>query len=232
MYKNFCDFNGFDLIKVEHETIVCAAGKLGCKSGKFDISGDNVYNFFKYEAGVHKVQRVPLTENKGRVHSSTCQVAILKSNNNDFVTKELNERDLKYEFMRAGGPGGQHVNKTDSACRVTHLPTGISCHISEFREQWKNKSQAVKLLTDRINNESYTKFTDNIKQDRKSQTGSGNLSEKIRTYNYPDQRVTDHRIGITKYGMEKMMLQNLLNEFVELSQQNDRNTLINKLLNV
>lgn len=228
-YRNYCDNNNLEFISIEYDATE-ANGKKGCKSGKFEITGENAYNYFKYESGVHKVQRVPVTESKGRVHSSTCTVAIFKVKKEDFVEEDIDERDLKYEFMRAGGAGGQHVNKTESACRITHIPSGISVYNADTRDQFMNKLKAFSVLKERLSNSKKDNFVEGINSTRKSQTGTGNLSEKIRTYNFPDSRVTDHRLGVTKYGIDKMFNGNMLDEFVKQMHKKEREEYIKKVM--
>lgn len=229
MYKLYCENNCFDWKEISFTEGENATRK-SCKSAKIQITGHNVYTHFKLESGVHKVQRVPITESKGRIHSSTCSVVILKDTKDDFKSSELNERDLKYEFMRAGGAGGQHVNKTESACRVTHIPSGLQVHISDSREQHINKLRAVSILKTKLNELKKNEFLSKIQSDRKNQTGTGNLSEKIRTYNYPDSRVTDHRLGETFNGINKMMEGNLLNEIIAKLIDKDYNETLNTRL--
>jgi peptide chain release factor 1 len=152
------------------------------------ISGEYVYKHLKYEGGVHKVQRVPETENKGRVHSSTCQVIVLPEAK--LVNTVIDERDLKIDCYRASGAGGQHVNTTDSAVRITHLPTGIVVTNQDEREQHRNKAKALENLKKKIKELEFSSFHSTQNENRKKQMGSGNLNEKIRTYNWPDSRVT------------------------------------------
>ena len=232
MYENLCNHYSLNLKIIENENSEGVGGKVGLKSGKYEIVGEKAYQIFKFEAGVHKVQRVPMTESKGRVHSSTIQVAIMKSTNSDFKELELDERDLKYEFMRASGKGGQHVNKTDSACRVTHLPTGLMVVNMDSRDQFNNKMNALQVLKQRYNEMMRDKFVNNVNEERKNQTGKGNLSEKIRTYNWPDSRVTDHRIGLTKHGIDKIMEENKMVEIIEELRKCERESKIEQILSV
>lgn len=232
MYENLCNHYSLNLKIIENENSEGVGGKVGLKSGRYEIVGEKAYQIFKFEAGVHKVQRVPMTESKGRVHSSTIQVAIMKSTNSDFKELELDERDLKYEFMRASGKGGQHVNKTDSACRVTHLPTGLMVVNMDSRDQFNNKMNALQVLKQRYNEMMRDKFVNNVNEERKNQTGKGNLSEKIRTYNWPDSRVTDHRIGLTKHGIDKIMEENKMVEIIEELRKCERESKIEQILSV
>jgi peptide chain release factor 1 len=229
-YKKYCHENNLNFKILEYDSLE-ANGKIGCRSSKIEIYGDGVYDYFKYESGVHKVQRVPVTETKGRVHSSTCQVAVMKTATSDLSEIDLDERDLKYEFMRAGGAGGQHVNKTESACRITHLPTGISVAIQDSREQRMNKLKALSILRERVNKLRTTNFNEKINSERKNQTGTGNLSEKIRTYNFPDSRITDHRLGVTKFGIEKWFEGSLISEFNTLSKEKEKNEKLMSIIN-
>jgi len=187
MYQRFCEKNYFKFFTESYVASESAA-KRGCKNGVFKITGENIYNYFKYESGVHKVQRVPITEKNGRVHSSTCQIAILIDK--EFEEVEIEESDLKIEFMRAGGAGGQHVNKTESAVRITHTPSGIVVQNQDEREQARNKAKAMKVLKEKLNKLKYEEFNKELGDDKKTQFGRGDLSEKIRTYNWPDSRVT------------------------------------------
>jgi peptide chain release factor 1 len=186
IYKLYTDRMGWNMDTLSYSTDT-GIGK-GCKNGSFKLSGTSIYRYFKYEAGVHKVQRVPITEKNGRIHSSTCQVAILADMK--FVAPEINERDLRIDYYRAGGAGGQHVNKTESAVRITHIPSGIVVQNQDERDQHRNKARAMEVLKERVNNRLHGDFNSNVASTRKSQVGMGNLSEKIRTYNWPDSRVT------------------------------------------
>lgn len=197
----------------------------------FKINGESAYKYFKYESGVHKVQRVPITEKMGRVHSSTCQVAIFADTT--FQCDDINERDLKIDYYRASGAGGQHVNKTESAVRITHIPTGIVVQNQDERDQHRNKAKAMEVLRNRIYHQQLNQYRSEINDSRRSQHGSGNLSEKIRTYNWPDSRVTDHRIGLTLYGIDSMLegdhLETILDKLIERDRIKKLNDVLNKL---
>ena len=175
----------------------------GFKEISFMIEGSGAYSRFKYESGVHRVQRVPDTETQGRIHTSTVTVAVLPEA--DEVELEINPADLKIDTFRSSGAGGQHINKTSSAIRVTHIPTGTVVECQDERSQFKNKDKALKILRSRLLDEKQREHNEAIASDRKSQVGTGDRSERIRTYNYPQGRVTDHRIGLTLYKLEQML---------------------------
>ncbi len=175
----------------------------GYKEISFMIEGSGAYSRFKYESGVHRVQRVPDTETQGRIHTSTVTVAVLPEAED--VELEINPNDLKIDTFRSSGAGGQHINKTSSAIRVTHLPTGTVVECQDERSQFKNKDKALKILRSRLLDEKQREHDEAIASDRKSQVGTGDRSERIRTYNYPQGRVTDHRIGLTLYKLEQML---------------------------
>lgn len=175
----------------------------GLKEVVFMIKGNGAYSKLKYESGVHRVQRVPDTESSGRIHTSTATVAVLPEV--DDVDIEINEKDLKIDVFRASGNGGQCVNTTDSAVRMTHLPTGLVVSCQDEKSQLKNKEKALKILRARLYEQAEAERAAGIAEDRKSQVGTGDRSERIRTYNYPQGRVTDHRIGLTLYKLETFL---------------------------
>ncbi len=167
------------------------------------IQGHNVFRLMQYEAGTHRVQRVPETEAQGRVHTSAVTVAVLlEPGEEDKIV--LDERELKIDTYRASGAGGQHVNTTDSAVRITHLPTGTVVYCQEERSQHKNKDKAMRLLTAKIGEEKARKAAEEMSSLRSSQVGTGDRSERIRTYNFPQNRVTDHRIDLTLYKLDRV----------------------------
>ena len=179
----------------------------GYKEISFMITGEGAYSRMKYESGVHRVQRVPETETQGRIHTSTVTVAVLPEAED--VEVEINPSDLKIDTFRSGGAGGQHINKTDSAIRITHLPTGLVVECQDERSQYKNKDKAMKVLKSRLLEAEREKQQNEVAQERKSQVGTGDRSERIRTYNFPQGRLTDHRIGLTLYRLEDVMNGNL-----------------------
>ena len=179
----------------------------GYKEISFMIEGEGAYSRFKFESGVHRVQRVPETESQGRVHTSTTTVAVLPEAED--VELEIDPNDLKIDTFRSSGAGGQHINKTSSAIRITHLPTGTVVECQDERSQYKNKDKALKVLKSRLLKEKQDKQASEIAADRKSQVGTGDRSERIRTYNYPQGRLTDHRIGLTLYKLEDILNGNL-----------------------
>lgn len=175
----------------------------GFKEISFSIEGEEVYSRLKYESGVHRVQRVPETESQGRVHTSTVTVAVLPEAED--VEVEISPKDLQIDTYRAGGAGGQHVNKTESAIRITHLPTGLVVECQDERSQHKNKDKAMKILRSRLYEKIQAEQNAQIASERKLQVGTGDRSERIRTYNFPQGRMSDHRIGLTLYKLEAIM---------------------------
>ena len=191
----------------------------GFKEVVFMVKGHGAYSKLKYESGVHRVQRVPDTESSGRIHTSTATVAVLPEV--DDVEIEINEKDLKIDVFRASGNGGQCVNTTDSAVRMTHLPTGLVVSCQDEKSQLKNKEKALKVLRARLYEKAEAERHAGIAEDRKSQVGTGDRSERIRTYNYPQGRVTDHRIGLTLYKLETFLngeIDEILNALITADQ--------------
>lgn len=175
----------------------------GFKEVSFMISGEGAYSRLKYESGVHRVQRVPETETQGRIHTSTVTVAVLPEAED--VEVQINPNDLQIDTFRAGGAGGQHINKTDSAIRITHLPTGLVVECQDERSQYKNKDKAMKVLKSRLLEAKREEQNSAVSEERRMQVGTGDRSERIRTYNYPQGRMTDHRIGLTLYRLESIL---------------------------
>ena len=179
----------------------------GFKEITFMIEGDGAYSRFKFESGVHRVQRVPETESQGRIQTSTATVAVLPEAED--VAIEINPADITIESCKSSGAGGQHINKTESAVRLTHKPTGIVIECQEERSQFKNKDKALKMLKTKLYDMKMQEQNDKIASDRKSQVGTGDRSERIRTYNYPQGRITDHRIGLTLFSLESFLNGNI-----------------------
>ncbi len=199
MYSMYAEAKGF-------KTEVISANETGLGGYKeivFSVDGDGAYSRFKFESGVHRVQRVPETESQGRIHTSTVTVAVLpEAEDVDF---ELNEKDLQIDTFRSSGAGGQHINKTSSAIRITHIPTGTVVECQDERSQHKNKEKALKVLRSRLYDAEKAKHDAEIAGERRSQVGTGDRSERIRTYNYPQGRISDHRIGLSLYKIEQML---------------------------
>lgn len=175
----------------------------GIKEASVRISGKGAYSKFKYESGVHRVQRVPETESSGRIHTSTATVAVLPEH--EEVDVEINEKDLNIDVYRSGGAGGQHVNTTDSAVRITHIPTGIVVACQDERSQIKNREKAMSILKSKLYDHYQMQIDEEYANNRKSQVGTGDRSERIRTYNYPQSRLTDHRINYTSYNLDAFL---------------------------
>ena len=179
----------------------------GFREVTFMIEGDGAYSRFKFESGVHRVQRVPETESQGRIQTSTATVAVLPEAED--VEVEINPADIIIESCKSSGAGGQHINKTESAVRLTHKPTGIVIECQEERSQFKNRDKALKMLKTKLYDMKLTEQNEKIASDRKSQVGTGDRSERIRTYNYPQGRITDHRIGLTLFSLESFLNGNI-----------------------
>ena len=175
----------------------------GFREITFMIEGDGAYSRFKFESGVHRVQRVPETESQGRIQTSTATVAVLPEAED--VEIEINPADIIMESCKSSGAGGQHINKTESAVRLTHKPTGIVIECQEERSQFKNRDKALKMLKTKLYDMKLTEQNEKIASDRKNQVGTGDRSERIRTYNYPQGRITDHRIGLTLFSLESFL---------------------------
>lgn len=200
MYKSYADGKGW-----KYDLLSSAPSELGgFKEYIMVLSGSNVHRLMQYEAGTHRVQRVPKTEAQGRVHTSAVTVAVLAEPGEEEKIV-LDERDLKIDTYRSSGAGGQHVNTTDSAVRITHIPTGTVVYCQEERSQHKNKDKAMRLLTAKIAEEKKRKAEHEMASLRATQVGSGDRSERIRTYNFPQNRVTDHRIDLTLYKLDRVM---------------------------
>jgi len=199
MYSMYAEKRGFKTeILNANETDIG-----GFKEISFMVNGQGAYSRLKFESGVHRVQRVPETETQGRIHTSTVTVAVLPEAED--VELEINPTDLQIDTFRSSGAGGQHINKTESAIRITHLPTGMVVECQDERSQYKNKDKAMKVLKSRLLQAKRDEQAQAVAQERKSQVGTGDRSERIRTYNYPQSRVTDHRIGLTLYKLDEIV---------------------------
>ncbi len=199
MYNMYADRNRFKVEILDEN-----AGENGViKEVNFMVTGKGAFAKFKYESGVHRVQRIPVTESSGRIHTSTATVAVLPEAKN--IQIDINEKDLQIDYYRAGGAGGQHVNKTESAIRITHIPTGIIVACQDERSQGKNKEKAMNWLKSKLYDYYQSQEDSAYAEKRRSQVGNGDRCEKIRTYNYPQSRVTDHRINMTIYSLDNFM---------------------------
>ena len=208
MYNRYCELHQY---KIEHLSS-SPSERGGFKEIIFSVLGHNAYGDLKFESGVHRVQRVPETETQGRIHTSAASVVILPEAED--VEVEINPNDLRIDVYRSSGPGGQSVNTTDSAVRITHLPTGIVVTCQDEKSQLKNKTKAMKVLKARLYDKAIHKQNESITSQRRNMVGGGNRSAKIRTYNFPQGRVTDHRIHLTSYKLDKI-LEGEIDEFIE-----------------
>jgi len=203
MYQRHAEQMGWKL-----ETLEASASEVGgFKEVTFKVSGDEVFRYLKYESGVHRVQRVPSTETQGRIHTSTATVAVLPEA--EEVDVDLNNEELRIETTRSGGPGGQHVNTTDSAVQVLHIPTGIMVKCQEGRSQPKNRERALQILRAKLLELRQREEQEKYSSHRRNLIGSGGREEKVRTYNFPQNRITDHRIGVTLYNLDSFIQGNI-----------------------
>ncbi len=218
-------FNMYKRYATEHnwlfEVMEMSASDLGgIKQAVIEVTGQNVFSRLKYESGVHRVQRVPNTEASGRIHTSAATVAVLPEA--EEVDLVIEDKDLRIDVFRAGGAGGQHVNKTESAVRITHIPTGTVVQQQDEKSQHKNKARAMKILRSRIYETQRQKLASERSANRKEQVGSGDRSERIRTYNFPQGRVTDHRINLTLYKLDRVVSGECLDEIIDPLISNDQ----------
>lgn len=216
MYEHYAAQMGWKFEPME----ISETGLGGYKEASASVSGKSVFERLKFESGVHRVQRVPETESGGRVHTSAATVAVLPEA--EEVDLKIDEKDLKIDVYRASGAGGQHVNKTESAVRITHIPTGFVVACQDERSQFKNKDRAMRILRSRLYDFQRQKLADERAGDRKRQVGSGDRSERIRTYNFPQGRVTDHRINLSLYKIDAVMNGAALDEIIEALLTQDR----------
>jgi peptide chain release factor 1 len=203
MYLKYTEIRGWKAEIMD----VHATGVGGVKEAVVGISGDKVYSQLKFESGVHRVQRVPATEASGRIHTSAVTVAVLPEA--EEIDIDIDPSDIRVDIYRSSGPGGQSVNTTDSAVRITHIATGLVVSIQDEKSQHKNKAKALRVLRSRLMDKFHKEQQSEISQNRRLQVGSGDRSEKIRTYNFPQNRITDHRIGLTLYKLESVLAGNL-----------------------
>ena len=215
MYQKYAEKNRwkFEILSISD------TGLGGYKDASATITGRNVFARLKFESGVHRVQRVPETENQGRVHTSAATVAVLPEA--EEVDIKIEEKDLRIDVFRSSGPGGQSVNTTDSAVRIVHIPTGVTVSMQDEKSQIKNREKAMKVLRSRLYEAERDRIDKEISANRKEQIGSGDRSERIRTYNFPQSRVTDHRINLTSYRIDDIMLGEL-DEFINALTADDR----------
>jgi peptide chain release factor 1 len=210
MYNRYAENNGLRLSVMD----VSPSDSGGYKEIVFSVEGEMVYKKLKYESGTHRVQRVPATETQGRIHTSAATVAVLAEA--EEVDIEIKNEDLRIDTYRSSGSGGQHVNTTDSAIRITHIPTGVVVQCQDERSQHKNRAKAMRVLRSKLYEAQLQQIETEQSEARRSQIGSGDRSEKIRTYNYPQNRLTDHRINLTLYKLDRVMEGDLKDVFVAL----------------
>ncbi len=216
MYQRFAELQGW-----KFEVLTMSDSALGgVKEASASISGKNVFQKLKFESGVHRVQRVPKTETQGRIHTSAATVAVLPEAED--VDIQINDNDLRVDVFRSSGPGGQSVNTTDSAVRIVHVPTGVTVQCQDEKSQHKNKAKALKILRARLYDAEYQKRESARAASRKGQIGSGDRSERIRTYNFPQGRITDHRINMTQYNLDQVMEGSGLLAFSDALNANDQ----------
>ncbi len=218
MYQRYADLHGWKFEVMETSD----TDKGGFKEAVANITGPGVFAHLKFESGVHRVQRVPQTETQGRIHTSAATVAVLPEA--EEVDVEINDKDLRIDVFRSSGPGGQSVNTTDSAVRITHLPTGIVVSQQDEKSQHKNRAKAMKILCARLYDHMRRELDAERAADRRSQVGSGDRSERIRTYNFPQGRVTDHRIGLTLHKIDRILAGEALDEVIDALIADDQAT--------